>query len=177
MSRRAWYRVLAASLLAFIAMLFWLGQEAALPEGKRNTRIAVVLYGDSSNRWRSFDQGIAQACGELNIERPIISYAPVGDAGRQAYLLRREIESGLDGLLVAAVDDVAIADYLDGLEVRPAVVMVDSGAGAVASGGADDAHIGRMLSYDFLSRYDDRATVYGGRTRERCRLCLATLIA
>lgn len=177
MRRKAWSAALALGLLVFIAVLIWLFQEAIRPQQKLSTRIAVVVYGDNATRWRSLDQGVAQACTELNIERPIVSFAPVGDAGRQASLLRREIEGGVDGLLIAAVDDVAITAFLEGFEARPPVVMVEASAGPFPHVGADDANMARMLADECLARYENVAIVYEGRARESVRIRQDAFIA
>lgn len=169
MRKKVWWLALAAGLGIFCAVLFWLFGEAEQPDRKLSLRIAVVVYGENSSRWRALDQGIAQACGELNIERPIISTAPVGEAGRQANLLRREVQDGASGLLVAAVDDVAVSEFLGGLGAAFPVVMMESGGGDFPYVGPDDANMARMLAEECMNRYDEIAVVYEGRARESVR--------
>lgn len=169
MKKKVWWLALAAGLVIFSAVLFWLFREAEQPDKKLPVRIAVVVYGKGNSQWRSLDQGIAQACGELNIERPLVSVAAMGDAGRQANLLRRGLEDGVDGLLVAAVDDIAVPEFLAGLETTVPVVMVESGGGDFPYVGADDVNMARMLAEECMNRYQEIAIVYEGRARASVR--------
>lgn len=177
MKKRMGLIALFLGLAAFVVALVFLYREADRPVEKLPLSISVVLYGDDANRWHSLDQGIAQACSELNIERPIISYSSADDAGRQAVLLRRELEAGADGLLVAATDDVAIGAFLSNWEPQPPLVMVESGGGDFPLVSANDANMARMLADQCVADYDKIAVIYDGRARECVRLRQDAFIA
>lgn len=177
MKRKRWWLALVAGAMIFVGVLLWLLRESELPDRRQAARIAVVLYGENSNPWRALDQGIAQACAELGIERPLVSYAPADEPSRQAVLLRREVMNGVDGLLIAAADDAAMTEFLAGVEPGLPVVMLESGAGDYPLVRVDDANMARMLADECMVKHEEIAIVYAGRSRESVRVRQDAFIA
>lgn len=139
---------LLAALAVFVAAILYLLRADDGAQRHPAATIAVVVYGDSEDRWSDMDQGIRQACLELGLEKPVLVLAAADDAERQMDLIQREIDGGAGGLLVAAVDSEALAPFLEdvnGTSLR--VVTAESGAGeALAHVGADDAAMARQLA-------------------------------
>lgn len=153
-------RIWGVATLVFLALciagaLLWAHYEDAASAEKAASGIAVVVYGDTnSDRWKSLDQGIHQACRELGIEKPLISVARSGDAGRQVQLLQREVENGARGLLVVPGSDPDLAACLAQLAETTPVVLLESDVGDADAAGiapwptvsADNAAMGRILA-------------------------------
>lgn len=139
--------VFALACLAFALILAALLQQSSQPEGRRNAGISVVVYADAAGRWRSLDQGIAQACDELSLEKPTITaISSHSTAQQQIEILRRELQNGAQGFLVAAVDSAEMAEALSEIARQAPVVLVNTGAGALPAVSADDAEMGRALA-------------------------------
>ncbi len=137
--------------LALVAGLLWYAFRADAPEkARQDVRIAVVLYGTSAERWGALDQGIAQACTELNIEKPVLTVraTPAADAAdEQRERILREVANGAAGLLVAAADSAAMQPELETLAQTVPLVMMETGAGeSLPCVTADNLQMGRDLA-------------------------------
>lgn len=138
--------VLLALACAAIVLVGVLKPEA--PKGfAEGEEFSVVLYGKSSERWLSFDQGMRQACNELGIPKPVIVLADTSGMEEQARLLQREIGNGTKGILVAAADSASLEGFWGDEKPKVPVVFVETGAGEnhdVVC--ADNAGMGRELA-------------------------------
>jgi len=146
----------ALSVLLFLCFLGFFGWAfyAETQPDKISADIAVVVYGgENSGRWKSLEQGIGQACSELGIEKPVLVLARTDDPGNQSRLLRREVENGAQGLLVA-VGDNSLSAYIDEISGNIPVVALESGGGDVPCISADNALMGREMA--------DRAAAHTG---------------
>lgn len=136
-----------ALLVAFTSLMLWLLLGGGGGSEDEEVRISVVMYGDTTDRWRSLDQGIRQACLELGIEKPILNVADTPQ--RQLAAIEREVEDGARGVLVAAADSKAMGDALQDLnnDRGVPVVLAESGAGdMLPTVGPDDEALGRQLA-------------------------------
>lgn len=139
--------VFAAVTLCFAGFVAWsLHADTGRPV-KQPAGISVVVYGgDGSDRWKSLDQGISQACSELGIEKPVLTAARADDPARQLALLRRELDGGAKGLIVAACD-ASLEAELERIGAEVPVVMAESGpGGSLPLVSADNTRMGRELA-------------------------------
>lgn len=116
-------------------------------------KVAVVLYGTDSDRWRSLDQGVRQACIELGIEKPVISTA--SSPQHQMELIQREVETGAKGLVVAPTSSNALREFLEQINSSVPVMLVETASGdKLPCVAADDTAMAEALATLYAS--DDR---------------------
>lgn len=155
-------------LLAFAGIMLWM---MALDTGPAQQPIAiyigVVVYGENTDRWRSLDQGIGQACRELGLEKPSVVVARSGEAAKQLELLQRELSHGVQGLLIAPVTSDAVEGFLPSIPSSVPVVLLEAGAQEWTSVGVDDAQLGRELAQAVAQKPGRVAVVDEGVDR-RC---------
>lgn len=129
----------------FVAALYAMLRADSVQTRPSSAQISVVLYGQVE-RWRSLDQGISQACGELGLEKPIILPSTEG-AQAQIEQLRREVANGADGLIVAATNSDELLEYLEAVSFSIPVIMVENGVGdALPCVTANNAQMARDLA-------------------------------
>lgn len=91
------------------------------------TRIAVIPKGTQHVFWNAIHAGAAQAAEESGVE--ILWKGPVPESDRQAqiHLLQNFVTSGVDGIVLAPVDDQALArPVADAVAAGIPVVVIDS---------------------------------------------------
>lgn len=133
-------------------------------------RIAVIAYGSgNTDRWSALEQGIRQACRELEIEMPSISVAPPGDTRTQLSFLQREIDAGAKGVLLATEDSDVMAQALaETAPTLPIVYILNAPTGETAIA-ADDAALARALAAQLASETGHIAVVSGTLHRDGVR--------
>ena len=159
--------VFIIAFLVFIGLVATMLQQDRLRPAKPQATIAVVVYGDNVDRWRSLDQGIRQACAELGIEKPILNRVPAGDAARQIDRLAREVSGGAKGLLVAAANSEGLSRYLEETNRTTPVVLIESGAGSqLPCVSGDDAAMARLLAENVAGLGGSVAVLKEGMARQ-----------
>lgn len=128
-------------------------------------RISVIMYGgEGSARWDTLEQGIRQACRELEIENPVVYTAPAGDSHAQIQLIEQEAGDGAAGLLIAPENSADILPLLDSLSADVPFVLLKSGAGSYSFIGADDEGMARLLAQK-LAEVPGTVTLLQGNTQ------------
>jgi ribose transport system substrate-binding protein len=131
-------------MLIMVALFFFETSSAGM---RKDAKISVVLYGNSVDRWHALEQGIRQACDELEITRPVLLLSGNEGADEQERLIRREVGAGAEGILVAVADAQAMKDFLMETNQNVPVIAVESGVGSELSLiGGDDRAIGEALA-------------------------------
>lgn len=139
--------------------------------GAPDVQIGVVLYGSGdSARWDTLEQGIRQACRELDIESPVISaVAPAGSMGQERLILQ-EVDAGIDGLLLAPEDSEAMRSLLDERALHIPVVLLKSEVTGLAFVGGDDAGMAKLLADSLAGIPGDVAVLAGSTRRQNVQL-------
>lgn len=138
--------------LLFAAIIVWLMFGEQTSSGRSSAGISVVLYGVGSERWRSLDQGISQACAEQGVEKPVLTVSGAQDAQSQLELLQREVANGARGLLVAAADSEEIRVCLQQLAGDIPVVLLESGVEGQPCISADNGAMGTELAEEMAAQ-------------------------
>jgi ribose transport system substrate-binding protein len=104
---------------------------AACDQGKPaagTLRIAVVPKGTMHEFWKSVHAGAMQAAAQLHVQIEWKGPDPEGDRQAQINLLENFVSSGVDGIVLAPVDENALAPAVAGCK-RAGVptVVIDSG--------------------------------------------------
>lgn len=133
---------------AFVMGLFYMQASTRQNAGRKPVALSVVVYSGDAERWRTLDQGIAQACTELGIEKPTLTILPPGSSGmEQSQDLAWELQNGTQGILIAAADSESLRQQLPNISFSIPVVAVESGAGeGLPPLGADNWEMGAQLA-------------------------------
>lgn len=168
--RRTLWMVLAVVLALVLGLLLAFGLAGTGRQGAA-TRLSVVLWEGSGDRWTSLTLGMRQACTRLGIETPVAVLAGAEDPARQIALIERELEGRTDGMIVAAAtSDDALADTLAQAARALPVVVVQNGAGTQADVlAADDALIGRTLAGGLAAQEAEVVVLAEGLHRQNVR--------
>ena len=124
---RAWGGLLLVLLAAGCG-----GGDAAGTDG---IRIAVVPKGTAHEFWKSVHAGALTAACELDVEMRFQGPDPEGDRQSQIQLIQSLVSSGIDGIVLAPVDERAlVGPVAEAKAARVPTVVIDSGL-------AGDAHV------------------------------------
>lgn len=124
-------------------------------ENREKKKISMIVYGTDPQRWENLRQGAEQICEANGAELTIIHMESENDGTEQIDLIRREVEGGVDGLLIAAADSNMLGEYFDNRKMSVPVVFVENG---VASKNpplcisANDYQMGRRLGEELVNR-------------------------
>jgi len=91
-----------------------------------NKKISIIVYGDDTDRWENLKRGAALAAEDNNAEVSLITMSSESDFEEQKELIAREIQNGVDGILLAACDSNEIGRYLDEKRISIPIVLVDN---------------------------------------------------
>ena len=114
----------AVLLLAPLCLLFSCGESGTSPG---TVRIAVIPKGTQHVFWNAIHAGAEQAAKELGVEILWKGPAPEGDRQAQIHLLQNFVTSGVQGIVLAPVDEQALArPVADAAQNGVPVVVIDS---------------------------------------------------
>lgn len=121
-------------------------------------RISLVVYGPAE-RWRMLEQGVAQACSELGIDRPVIT--PGGNTAKeQVSSIKREMSSGADAIILAPADSVQMESYTNELITKIPLITVENTAGNRATWiTADNSKMGGDFAEELAKEYKNIAVI------------------
>lgn len=91
-------------------------------------RISVIVYGNNSDRWTTLKQGIDQAAEDLGAEVNFCLMSSENNAKEQTLLLKREIENGSKGIIIAVTDSRNMAKTVQEASLKVPVIMVETKA-------------------------------------------------
>ena len=114
------------ALVLGVALLGWSG--AALAEANEAYTIAVIPKGTTHEFWKSIHAGARQAAMELGVE--LIWKGPLKEDDREAQIAEVEnfISRGVDGIVLAPLDDTALRlPVMNASRSNIPVVIIDSG--------------------------------------------------
>jgi len=123
-------KVLVAGVCAAIALTACAkkASDAAGPKGSGAIEIAVIPKGTTHEFWKSIHAGAARAAGELGVQ--IIWKGPQkeDDRAQQITVVEDFISRGVDGIVLAPLDDRALVRPVqDAVREGIPVVIIDSG--------------------------------------------------
>ena len=163
--------IMLAISMGFSASLFWLLQSDEREERLQDITISVVLYGENQNRWKALDQGIQQACNDLNIEKPLVHISGNYQSATQKNLLGRQIAEGADGVLIAPCNSTEMQPYLETIGKDLPLVAVENSAGVkIPYLSADNGEMGRQLAEKLKGSSQKIVLLDTGTTRENVNL-------
>lgn len=153
-----WLLILIA--LAVLGVAYYYGTKGQQEE--KRASYSLVLYQNTDDEWATLAEGAAQAEEDLKVDVNYVYLSPEDSAREQAGAVKREIENGASGILLAAVDSEGVAAALKEVSSQVPVICVETGAGenfpVIRS---DDYEMGKALGEKILKDMDRRG---GDRT-------------
>lgn len=111
-------------LLAIFGVSFYILMFDMLGEKKppHIYRISLIVRGSNSDNWAAVRQGALQAASEKNVDLSFVMLGEQNNAQEQASLLRREIASGADAIIIAPANSDKLSTVL--LETAPTIPIL-----------------------------------------------------
>lgn len=149
---RIWLAVSAAFVVLAIVYYYGVVKES---EDKEPVVYSVILYQNADNEWSALMEGIEQAKKDYNVK---VRYAlsQENTAQEQIEDIKREIQSGASGILLAAADSEQVKEGLEEIPDSVPVFAVETGLGNGVCICADNYEMGQTLGRKIL---DDMESV------------------
>ena len=122
---------------------------------------SVILYQNTDNEWTTLLEGIRQAEEDFGLKVNYVNMSTGDTAQEQAELIRREIDSGVSGILFAAVDSKALGDALKDDNIQIPLVALETGVSGISSSNyfsitGDDYGMGQALGQKILKDMEEQ---------------------
>ena len=117
--------------------------------------VSVIIRGKNTEIWTTIEQGIDQAALDLNVETTLVSLTEENDAEEQVEMIQREIGNGADAILIAPINDAAVAEAIREARKQIPVVAMESTVPEVSdlpyiSG--NNQNLGRLIGEEILTK-------------------------
>lgn len=114
---------LAVLLLVFCAVLFAYSNNGS---EKERYKILVLVDENGADRWTILKQGLDRGAVDYNME---VSFQTVSDSlysNEQAAVINREIQNGIDGMILDAVSSKSLVNIVDNTAGQIPVVLIET---------------------------------------------------
>lgn len=112
MNRRKWIAEAVILVLVVLIGITSYAYISSTEEKVEKNQISVVVYGNSTDRWTAFSQGITQAAADFGAVVNFVTMSDSSDWHEQVDLLEREISNGAEGMVAAVSDSYRIGTAL-----------------------------------------------------------------
>lgn len=113
-------------LILIIASLFLINDTIKIGKQTKIYEISVIVRGKNSESWMIMKEGMEQAASEMNVNFSFITLSSDNSVKEQIELIDREIKNGVDGIIVAPVDYMEMAKYLEETSKKIPMVQIES---------------------------------------------------
>lgn len=121
--------VILASIVLII--LVYITYDIFFPPLKKGKyEVAVLLYYGGVGDWESLKAGVEQAEKDYNIKAQFTALLDGSGSEDQLQLLQREMENGVDGMILAADDSSVLAEYVDSIATQIPIITIENGVRA-----------------------------------------------
>ena len=143
----------------FVGIIAWTsyamigGEQEAKPY-----QVSVIVNDSNNDRWIALRQGLEQAAKDYHMDLNYVSTGKFKNSEEERALIRRELESGAQGIIVQGIsDETETFDPTEFLS-HVAVVLLESDGGSgdsCAVVGADNEAIGKAMGEAVIRDYGD----------------------
>lgn len=161
--RHRYWRIWMAVAVAFVVLVavYYYGVVKE-SEDKEPAVYSVILYQNVDNEWAALMEGIEQAKKDYNVK---IKYTLSQENTAQEQLedIKREIQSGVSGILLAAADSDIVGEGLKEIKESVPVFTVETGVKDTVCICADNYKMGQTLGrkiLDDMEEAQDEEAVY-----------------
>ncbi len=131
-------------------------------EDKPARHVSMIVYGDDTERWENMYEGAYLVCKEYNAELSLLTTMSENDVTEQEEIIEREIEDGIDALLIAPCDSSVIKRFVDRKKLKIPVVYIETVEEATFTDiniAGDDYKMGYALGEEIVTNESDIVTV------------------
>lgn len=93
---------------------------------EKASKISVIVYGSNSDRWATLKHGIDLGAADFGAEVSFVTMNSEADAVEQEMLLKRELDNGAEGIVLAAVDSRAMSEVVSKAADSVPVIMIET---------------------------------------------------
>lgn len=138
---------------------------------KKQREISVILYSVENNGWEAFQEGLKQAEDDYSVNISLVILREGGDGAEQFEIIKKEIENGAEGIIVAVTDYEAMYNSLLEKSFSIPIVSVESGLGdgSFPLISADNYEMGKRLGEEILEDFSEEEALTVALTKETVR--------
>lgn len=135
---------------------------------KKQREISVILYSVENNGWEAFQEGLKQAEDDYSVNISLVILREGGDGAEQFEIIKKEIENGAEGIIVAVTDYEAMYNSLLEKSFSIPIVSVESGLGdgSFPLISADNYEMGKRLGEEILKDFSEEEALTVALTKE-----------
>ncbi len=132
--------------IAVLISLF-LPQLPNIVNNQKVIQLSIILRESDNYLWSNTRLGLEYACNELNAELRFLTLSTTDDSNEQIEIVKREIESGADAVLVVPADPMAFSEWVSSQkDICPIVCMESMVSGTELTISPDYDSIGKSLA-------------------------------
>ena len=150
--RKKQYLILAI-LISSLFFLIILSKNFIYEGDNKVYRISVIIRGKNSESWMITKEGIDQAALDMNVDISCITLSEENNLEEQENLIKREIDDGVDALIIAPVDSENMSDTIKSAKEKVPVVLIDStiqGINQIPYVSCDNYLLGKSLADEVI---------------------------
>lgn len=176
--RKKQYLILFILILILFSLII-LSKDLIYGEDNTIYKISVIIRGKNSESWMITKEGIYQAASDMNVDINFITLSEDNNLDEQNRLIKREIDAGVDALVIAPVDSEKMSDTIESIKEKVSVVLIEStiqDLNKVPYVSCNNYLLGKMLAEEIIrsGNYREKIAVINSSTsynsvRERYR--------
>lgn len=177
-SRKKQYLILFVLILSLF-FLIMLSKNFIYGEDNKIYKISVIIRGKSSESWMITKEGIDQAASDMNVDVSFITLSEENNLDEQEQLIKREIDDGIDALIVVPVDYEKMSSSIKSAKEKVPVVLIEStvkNIGKIPYVSCDNYELGKSLAEEIIKagNYRNNIAIFNSETsyssvKERCK--------
>ena len=121
-------------------------------------RVSVIVSDSNSDRWIALRQGMEQAAKDYHVDLNYVSTGRFQSSREEHALIRRELESGAEGIIVQMISDEREASDWEEFSMQAAIVLLESDGGVgypYVVIGPDNEEIGKAMAEQLIRDFGD----------------------
>lgn len=95
-------------------------------ETRRDYKVSLIAYGNTSGAWNSLKEGVNQASIDYRIEVNFVNQLNASTVEEQEQLVKREIDNGCDAIIIAPIDSEAMTECIEEAKKSVDVILVEN---------------------------------------------------
>ncbi len=124
-------------------------------------QVSVIVNDSNNDRWIALRQGLEQAAKDYHVALNYVSTGKLQSSEEEHALIRRELESGAQGMIVQMISDEPLAAGWEEFSMQAAVVLLESDGGVeypYVVVGPDNEAIGRAVAKELIRDFGNSLT-------------------
>lgn len=152
---------LLTGLAVALIMCLFLGLIWVDDAPDKKEEIAVIVYEAGNGGWDSLQEGIKQAGNDFSVNVNFITLRENVSAAEQMEIIKREVNNGTRGILLAIDDSEKMKDALQENTFKVPIVTIESGMNdsGIPCISADDYAMGKRLAEEILADYSEKSKI------------------